>query len=174
MGGDCDSDDDCLHGLVCDADNWMGKDVCIAGPHTVDGFLTSWSSWSDCSAVACGTQGTQKREKFCFPPEFGGNDCPENALVEQLQSAGPQNASLLCRTGRRPRAIPPLGRNSLGIAAQRRNRATRERATAIPTGSAQMICFVSRTVVRTPSPPGSVTASRTAVVNPKSLLLKAN
>jgi len=83
--GDCDSDDDCLHGLVCDADNWMGKDVCIAGPHTVDGFLTSWSSWSDCSAVACGTQGTQKREKFCLPPEFGGNDCPENALVEQLQ-----------------------------------------------------------------------------------------
>jgi len=28
--GDCDSDDDCVKGLVCEF-NWMGKDVCVTG-----------------------------------------------------------------------------------------------------------------------------------------------
>ena len=29
--GDCDSDDDCEDGLICDADGWIGKDFCKAG-----------------------------------------------------------------------------------------------------------------------------------------------
>ena len=29
--GDCDSDDDCEYGLICDADGWIGKDFCKAG-----------------------------------------------------------------------------------------------------------------------------------------------
>ena len=29
--GDCDSDDDCVTGLLCDSDPWTEKDFCIAG-----------------------------------------------------------------------------------------------------------------------------------------------
>ena len=29
--GDCDSDNDCMEGLLCDFDNWVAKDFCIAG-----------------------------------------------------------------------------------------------------------------------------------------------
>ena len=29
--GDCDWDSDCLPGLVCDYDMWLGEDDCVAG-----------------------------------------------------------------------------------------------------------------------------------------------
>ena len=32
--GDCDSDNDCLSGLVCEFDGWWGNDFCRAGKYT--------------------------------------------------------------------------------------------------------------------------------------------
>ena len=29
--GDCDSDDDCVEGLICEFDGWWGIDYCVAG-----------------------------------------------------------------------------------------------------------------------------------------------
>ena len=29
--GDCDSDDDCVEGLICEFDGWWGTDYCVAG-----------------------------------------------------------------------------------------------------------------------------------------------
>lgn len=40
--GDCDSDDDCMGGLLCDFDNWVAKDFCIAGTAIILGLLINW------------------------------------------------------------------------------------------------------------------------------------
>merc|ERR1712179_419887 len=32
--GDCDSNGDCIDGLVCEFDGWWGDDYCRAGPNT--------------------------------------------------------------------------------------------------------------------------------------------
>ena len=64
------------------------KQLChlpITGPNTRDGVLTEWSDWSECSALACGTEGTQQRGRTCIEPMFGGKECPESAVLEQLQ-----------------------------------------------------------------------------------------
>merc|ERR1712133_91072 len=76
--GDCNYDSDCVEGLKCDSDGWFGKDVCIAGPKTKNGFVTPWSEWSKCSNSACGTLGVISRYRSCIPPEFGGRECPPN------------------------------------------------------------------------------------------------
>merc|ERR1712198_226295 len=78
--GDCDSDDDCVKGLVCEFDNsWhgLGKDHCVAGPKTVNGKPSQWSQWSECSAKKCGTTGTMERTRSCIVPVFGGHPCPK-------------------------------------------------------------------------------------------------
>ena len=33
--GDCDWDSDCLPGLVCDYDMWLGEDDCVAGKNII-------------------------------------------------------------------------------------------------------------------------------------------
>merc|ERR1712136_523840 len=89
--GDCNYDSDCVEGLKCDSDGWFGKDVCIAGPKTKNGFVTPWSEWSKCSNSACGTLGVISRYRSCIPPEFGGRECPPNDHTHsygQHRSAG--------------------------------------------------------------------------------------
>merc|ERR1711974_397985 len=78
--GDCDSDDDCVDGLVCDYDNWWGQDYCIAGPNTKNGKASEWGELSECSVQECGTieMGTQSRLRTCIEPEFGGYPCPKD------------------------------------------------------------------------------------------------
>merc|ERR1712154_604299 len=78
--GDCDSNSECIDGLVCEFDGWWGTDYCRAGPDTVDYSWSAWGDWSDCS-VQCGADGTQERFRYCNPPKKGGYDCPS-----QLQS----------------------------------------------------------------------------------------
>merc|ERR1712198_359181 len=102
--GDCDSDDDCVKGLVCQHDNsWhgLGKDHCVAGPKTVNGKPSEWSQWSECSATKCGTVGTMMRKRSCIQPVFGGHPCPKDvSYSEEMKCDAPcqANCSLLtCR-----------------------------------------------------------------------------
>jgi len=78
--GDCDSNSECIDGLVCEFDGWWGTDYCRAGPDTVDYSWSAWGDWSECT-VQCGADGTQERFRYCNPPSKGGYDCPS-----QLQS----------------------------------------------------------------------------------------
>merc|ERR1712122_358730 len=66
--GDCDSNSECIDGLVCEFDGWWGTDYCRAGPDTVDYSWSAWGDWSDCS-VQCGADGTQERFRYCNPPK---------------------------------------------------------------------------------------------------------
>ena len=54
-------------------------------------MLTEWTEWSECSALTCGVEGTQLRSRTCIDPMFGGNDCPESAILEQLRTCTAAN-----------------------------------------------------------------------------------
>ena len=84
--GDCDRDEDCLPGLVCNFDWWFGTDTCQAGKmHTIhinipyefmilEGPTTKnyswgdWSEWGECRGSMCGEGGTRTRTRDCSPP----------------------------------------------------------------------------------------------------------
>merc|ERR1712198_479170 len=96
--GDCDSDDDCVRGLKCKF-NWMGKDICVAGPKTKDGKASSWGAWGTCSAAKCGTSGTQTRMRSCIVPMFGGKPCPKGIkYTESKACKAPMCQWVLCGT----------------------------------------------------------------------------
>ncbi|KAK6991172.1 SCO-spondin [Biomphalaria glabrata] len=46
--------------------------TCNSQDCPVDGILTSWTSWSQCSATC---MGTQSRNRTCVGPFYGGKDC---------------------------------------------------------------------------------------------------
>jgi len=73
--GDCDSDSDCLPGLVCYDDWWWKDDYCEAGPDTTNFRWSFWGEWSDCMGE-CGSVGTMSRHRDCVPPTNGGYECP--------------------------------------------------------------------------------------------------
>jgi len=95
--GDCDSDADCVDGLVCEFDNWWGRDYCVAGPKTKNGMPSDWTDWFDCTATACGTSGTQTRTRSCIAPEFGGHPCPKDLVYIENR-----NCDALCKPACNP------------------------------------------------------------------------
>jgi hypothetical protein len=66
--------------------------LCLATP-TVDGKWQAWASWGGCS-VTCGG-GSQRRERLCSGPFFGGAACQ-----------GPQDEYRQCGTQRCPGETP--------------------------------------------------------------------
>lgn len=67
--------------------------LCLAVP-AVDGKWQAWASWGSCS-VTCGA-GSQRRERVCSGPFFGGAVCQ-----------GPQDEYRQCGTQRCPGEAPP-------------------------------------------------------------------
>ena len=62
----------------------------IPGPKTKDGKVSKWGEWEACSAVECGTQGTQTRMRSCIVPMFGGNPCPNDVdYTEERECSAP-------------------------------------------------------------------------------------
>jgi len=87
--GDCDSNSECLDGLVCEFDGWWGTDYCRAGPDTVDFSWSEWGDWTECS-VQCGADGTQDRFRYCNAPQKGGYPCPSQTQSDtQTCNNGP-------------------------------------------------------------------------------------
>ncbi|GAA55160.1 hemicentin-1 [Clonorchis sinensis] len=68
------------------------EDVMCQGlpPCPISGSWSPWSPWSECSA-ACGTGGTQSRERTCDnpPPTNGGRACPGKGLMVRACNRGP-------------------------------------------------------------------------------------
>ena len=48
----------------------------IIGPKTRNGYMSKWSSWSECSEI-CGKTGTKLRTRKCIKPKYGGFPCPK-------------------------------------------------------------------------------------------------
>ena len=48
--------------------------------YLVDGNLTMWSEWTECS-VSCG-EGNTTRTRKCTPAKYNGTDCSNATLVE--------------------------------------------------------------------------------------------
>ena len=60
---------------------------CNDVPCPMDGRLTQWSEWADCSQ-SCG-RGHQFRQRECRPPAYGGQPCLEDLLEEVPCNNGP-------------------------------------------------------------------------------------
>ena len=62
----------------------------LPGPKTKNGTVSEWGEWEACSAVECGTKGTQTRMRSCIVPVFGGNPCPKDVdYTEQRECGAP-------------------------------------------------------------------------------------
>jgi len=84
--GDCDSNNDCCSGLLCNYDWGFKTDLCEAGPTTKDFSWANWDEWSACS-VSCGMIGVRSRSRNCVGPVNGGRDCPKKT-DKQWESCG--------------------------------------------------------------------------------------
>ncbi|XP_030641181.1 adhesion G protein-coupled receptor B1 [Chanos chanos] len=60
-------------GSECRGD-WLEMKDCFLRECPVDGRWQPWSSWSGCTKTCGG--GTQKRQRVCYGPRFGGAPCP--------------------------------------------------------------------------------------------------
>ncbi|GFS05101.1 SCO-spondin-like [Elysia marginata] len=60
---------------------YVDTGACNVQPCPIDGVLTAWSNWSDCS-VTCGG-GVANRSRDCNGPKYGGKDC-EGPRVEHM------------------------------------------------------------------------------------------
>ncbi|XP_013395220.1 A disintegrin and metalloproteinase with thrombospondin motifs adt-1-like, partial [Lingula anatina] len=52
---------------------WEEEQPCNTRPCPVDGYLTQWLEWTECS-VTCGG-GSQERNRTCVEPQYGGQSC---------------------------------------------------------------------------------------------------
>ncbi|KAJ6661531.1 hypothetical protein lerEdw1_014441 [Lerista edwardsae] len=82
--------------------HWVETRDCFLRQCPVDGKWQAWGSWGSCTATCGG--GTQKRDRVCYGPFFGGKVCQ-----------GPKEEYKQCNEKRCPGNIPPfvLGRNTL-------------------------------------------------------------
>ncbi|XP_065940711.1 coadhesin isoform X3 [Magallana gigas] len=60
------------HGGAPCRGNTVETSGCGASHCPVDGYLTTWTYWSLCSATC---EGTRKRIRVCHPPQYGGAQC---------------------------------------------------------------------------------------------------
>ncbi|XP_059164384.1 SCO-spondin-like [Physella acuta] len=67
-------------GLPCQGSNNETQN-CNEKHCPVDGYFTSWSQWSTCTATCGG--GTQWRNRTCIPPQYDGLDCSGDANTTQ-------------------------------------------------------------------------------------------
>ncbi|XP_067942786.1 uncharacterized protein [Watersipora subatra] len=67
-------------GKPCEEFTLVESQACETVDCTVDGRLSDWTDWSDCS-VTCG-DGQQERTRTCVPPQNGGEPCPSEPLSE--------------------------------------------------------------------------------------------
>ncbi|XP_055997297.1 properdin-like isoform X2 [Ostrea edulis] len=72
-------------GVLCNG-NTVQLDSCGAQHCPVDGRLSDWGPWSQCSDTC---EGMRKRTRTCTPPEFGGSPCNGNTV--QVDSCGAQH-----------------------------------------------------------------------------------
>ena len=75
-GDDCPPDDQSEESTVCHITSCP-----------IDGHLTVWSDWSECS-VSCG-RGTKTRSRDCQSPRFGGAPCLGDVFDEAPCQSGP-------------------------------------------------------------------------------------
>ncbi|MGH0114422.1 UNVERIFIED_CONTAM: hypothetical protein FKN15_015924 [Acipenser sinensis] len=68
---------------------WVETRDCFLKQCPVDGKWQQWGLWGSCTKTCDG--GTQERERICYGPFFGGEQCP-----------GPQEESRLCNEKRCP------------------------------------------------------------------------
>lgn len=61
---------------------WLETRECNLGECPVDGVWQLWSSWDPCTRTCGG--GTQRRQRLCMGPFFGGKACPGDS--EEVQS----------------------------------------------------------------------------------------
>ncbi|XP_041104052.1 adhesion G protein-coupled receptor B1-like isoform X5 [Polyodon spathula] len=69
--------------------HWVETRDCFLKQCPVDGKWQLWGLWGSCTKTCDG--GMQKRERICYGPFFGGEECP-----------GPQEESRLCNEKRCP------------------------------------------------------------------------
>lgn len=69
--------------------------------------MSSWSSWSPCSAVVCGNAGSRRRSRYVITnPSCGGAGCPSNRLETTL-CFGTKAANCVYSTWSTWNACPP-------------------------------------------------------------------
>ena len=54
---------------------------------SVDGYFTTWSTWTTCTATCAG--GTNSRNRTCIPPQYSGADCVGEP--EEISACNTQN-----------------------------------------------------------------------------------
>merc|ERR1712154_182029 len=87
--GDCDSDDDCVLGLVCEFDNWWGKDHCVAGPKTVNGKPSSGANGPSAQPKRAEPWAPRKERGLALPPFSADTLAPRVPRTSSVPSAPP-------------------------------------------------------------------------------------